>query len=193
MARNHASGGLLKSAPTDVCLGIDPSLTGFSLTAMDYSDGRYETWLYKSPERGVYRLMDISQWMVARFKELQGAGFNILDAAVEDTVVASYSATVMGELAGTVKITCLQYLKGDAKSPLKIPPTMVKKFATDKGNAKKNEVLLAVYKKWGVEFSDDNMADSFVIARMVRGIAETSYETAVLDKLNDPKFRDYQV
>ena len=47
-----------------------------------------------------------------------------------------------------------------------IPPTELKKFVTGKGNAKKDLMLLNVYKKWGVEFADDNLADAYSLARM---------------------------
>lgn len=189
MARNHVDGGLLTGKPQDVFLGVDPSLTGFAVTAVG-SDGLFESWLYKSSHRGVDRLMDISMWLSMKIQDLESRGFTVLDTAVEDTVVASHSAVALGELAGVIRVALFHACKGQARYPLKVPPTMVKKFATDRGNAKKNEVMLAVYKKWDVEFSDDNLADSFVIAVICSGDANTAYERLVLEKLNDPKFRD---
>lgn len=47
-----------------------------------------------------------------------------------------------------------------------ITPSQLKKFVTGKGNCKKDLILLNVYKKWGVEFSDDNLADAYSLARM---------------------------
>jgi len=47
-----------------------------------------------------------------------------------------------------------------------IPPTSLKKFVTGKGQAKKNLMLLKVYKKWGVEFQDDNICDAYSLSRM---------------------------
>lgn len=47
-----------------------------------------------------------------------------------------------------------------------IPPGVLKKFITGKGNAKKNLMLLKVFKKWGIEFEDDNLCDAFSLAKM---------------------------
>ncbi len=46
-----------------------------------------------------------------------------------------------------------------------IAPGTLKKFVTGDGRAKKDLMLLKVYKKWGVEFSDDNLADAYGLAR----------------------------
>jgi crossover junction endodeoxyribonuclease RuvC len=61
-----------------------------------------------------------------------------------------------------VKLVVLDVVK---KPPLIVPPTSLKKFVTGRGNAKKNEMLLGVYKQWGVEFSDDNQADAFALEK----------------------------
>jgi len=46
-----------------------------------------------------------------------------------------------------------------------ISPSALKKFVTGKGNAKKDLMLLKTFKKWGVEFSDDNLCDAYCLAR----------------------------
>lgn len=47
-----------------------------------------------------------------------------------------------------------------------VPPGELKKFITGKGNAKKNLMLLNVFKKFGVSFEDDNLADAYSLARL---------------------------
>lgn len=47
-----------------------------------------------------------------------------------------------------------------------IAPGTLKKFVTGKGNAKKDLMLLKVYKRWGVEFEVDDLADAYGLARM---------------------------
>jgi len=47
-----------------------------------------------------------------------------------------------------------------------IAPGTLKKFVTGKGNAKKDLMLLKVYKKWGIEFEVDDLADAYGLARM---------------------------
>jgi crossover junction endodeoxyribonuclease RuvC len=47
-----------------------------------------------------------------------------------------------------------------------IAPGTLKKFVTGKGNSKKEIMLLKTYKKWGVEFTDNNLCDAYGLARM---------------------------
>jgi len=47
-----------------------------------------------------------------------------------------------------------------------IPPGVLKKFVTGKGNCKKNLILLHVFKKFGETFDDDNLADAYSLARL---------------------------
>jgi crossover junction endodeoxyribonuclease RuvC len=68
-----------------------------------------------------------------------------------------------------------------------VPPTSVKKFATGKGNTKKDEMVLPIYKKWGFEHASDNVRDAFVLAQMVKGIYDSSnlteYQKEALKKV----------
>ena len=184
-------GGLFSDNPAHVAVGIDPSLTGFAMTVINSTTGSFYSWMHKDNARGVQRLINIQDWMRSKFEEIDKRNFTVSATGIEDGVVNSHSAFILGELAAAVKIGIYNYFLKDPRFPTKIPPTMVKKYATDKGNAKKNEVLLAVYKKWGIEFTDDNLADSYVIARMTANMCTTVYEKDILDKLANPKFRDY--
>lgn len=68
-----------------------------------------------------------------------------------------------------------------------VSPTAVKKFATGKGNTKKDEMVLPIYRHWGFEHSSDNVRDAFVLAKMAQGLKGisklTKYQIEVLDKI----------
>ena len=66
----------------------------------------------------------------------------------------------------------------------------LKKYATGKGNAKKQEMLMQIYKRWGVEFNDDNAADSYALARLVSKNSIDAIEKAVVEQMSDDKYRD---
>lgn len=187
-------GGLLKSRGQEVFIGIDQSLTGFAVTAYAPLSGEFYSWVYTSPYKGVRRLDDLQRYLIQKCGEVEAAGHTIIDAGMEASVYQSQSASVLGELAAAVKL--ILYSGGDI-FPLKVPVTMVKKYATNKGTAKKNEVMLGIYKHWKVEFADDNMADSYVIARIVAAhhVPDTTmlmYQNAVVDAMQESpeKFRD---
>lgn len=51
-----------------------------------------------------------------------------------------------------------------------VPPSSVKKFATGRGNVKKDEMVLPIYKRWGFEHNSDNVRDAFVLAQIARAL-----------------------
>ena len=64
-----------------------------------------------------------------------------------------------GELGGVLKLFC-----HDAHIVLyMVPPTILKKFICGKGNAKKEQMLLQLYKKTGREFNNNNIADAYAL------------------------------
>jgi Holliday junction resolvasome RuvABC endonuclease subunit len=198
MSKEKVFGGNLKSGP--VAIGIDQSLTGFALTALNVSaPDQYQTWVYKSDRRGVARLSDIRWWLMNKFDEIAKNG-DIQNIAMEGTVLASQAALVLGELAATVKLACWDYFDSNVnryvpypdhlRVPLQIAPMTLKKYAAGKGNAKKQEMLMQIFKRWGIEFNDDNAADSYALARLASGNALGAIEAAIVEQIKDPKYRD---
>lgn len=49
-----------------------------------------------------------------------------------------------------------------------VTPSQVKKYATGKGNASKDNMILPIYKKWNFEHESDNVRDAFVLAQIAR-------------------------
>jgi Holliday junction resolvasome RuvABC endonuclease subunit len=180
---------------TVISIGIDQSLTGFAVTFLTQNDPKqFITYVYKSPYNGVQRLKDISKWLVSKL-ELTRDNY-ILDVAMEGTVLASQSALILGELSATVKLTLWDYFDPYTKqpylqTPLQIPPMTLKKFATGKGTAKKQEMLLQIYKRWDVEFNDDNAADSYALARLAAQTPNGEIEEKIQEQIKDVKYRDF--
>lgn len=52
-----------------------------------------------------------------------------------------------------------------------VAPSQVKKFATGKGNASKDNMILPIYKKWNYENDSDNIRDAYVLAQIARAIS----------------------
>jgi Holliday junction resolvasome RuvABC endonuclease subunit len=168
-----------------VWMGIDQSLTAFAVSVID-KNGIHDTRVLKSKLRGVSRLDEIDAWLAETLTYWK-AGAGIADVAMEGTVVHSASASVLGELAGVVKLR----LHHAGFRPLIVPPMSLKKFVIGNAkNAAKSQMLMATYKRYGVEFSDDNAADAYGLARISRGECLTQFEVDVVKKLSDPKFRE---
>lgn len=174
-----------------VFIGIDQSLTGFALSAISSKNPKqHMTWVYKSPYFGIERLVDIRQFLQDHFDYLEENNNEILDVAMEGTVLASQAALVLGELSATVRLTIFDYFNDHRRFPLKVPPMTLKKYAAGKGNAKKQEMLLQIYKRWGMEFLDDNAADAYALARLVSKTTQNEVEKAVVEQMQDLKYRD---
>lgn len=170
----------------DLYIGIDQSYSGFGITILD-SLGGYETTVARFDTRGVERLQEVYEHVCDTVYSA-GKGISpIVATGMEGYAFGSQMANSLGELGGAVKLALYNVggLYGDAKFPLIVPPTSLKKYVTGKGQGvSKSEIMLQVYKKWGAEFSDDNAADSFAIARIVSGKHSLQYEKDVYDKLH---------
>ena len=143
--------------------------------------------LYKSPYFGIERLVDIKEWLEDTLDYIQEHGAELLDVSIEGSVLQSPAALKLGELAAIVKLSLYER---DKIFPLQVSPMTLKKFAAGKGNAKKQEMLLQMYKRWGVEFNDDNAADSYALARLVSGNGINKVETDIIEQMSNPKYRD---
>jgi crossover junction endodeoxyribonuclease RuvC len=184
-------GGLTKDQAL-IGIGIDQSLTGFALSAVSIAEPKkHITWVYKSPYFGIERLVDIRQWLIDTL-DYVSEDHGIVDIAMEGSVLASHSALVLGELAAVVKMAIYDYFGEDenCRYPLKVPPMTLKKYASGKGNAKKQEMLMQIYKRWGIEFNDDNAADAYALGRLAGKTAIDEIEKAVAKQIEDPKYRD---
>jgi Holliday junction resolvasome RuvABC endonuclease subunit len=198
MSKEKVFGGSLRPGP--VAIGIDQSLTGFALTTLNVdAPEQYQSWVYKSDYRGVRRLADIRWWLENKFDWLDKQGLEAVEIAMEAAILASPTSLMLGELAGMVKLTCWTYFDvtntatvfpENMRVPLQIPPMTLKKYAAGKGNAKKQEMLMQIYKRWGIEFNDDNAADSYALARLASGNALGAIELAIVEQIKDPKYRD---
>jgi len=164
-----------------VFMGIDQSYSGFAVTVL-FGD-TYRTTVYKSDKGGIERLKDIQGHLMNILYSYEG----VVDVAMEGYAFGSQMANMLGELGGMVKLTLLDF----GIYPLIVPPTNLKKYVTGKGNGiSKSQMLLQVYKCWDAEFTDDNAADSFALAKLVSGDAKFAYQKEVYAKLQDPKFRE---
>lgn len=164
-----------------VYIGIDQSYSGFAITAMDQS-GNYYTEVKKIEGDGVERLHKARAFLLGFLDR-----YTVEAIAIEGYAFGSQMANMAGELGGMIRLALFdnyRFVNEASAFPLVVPPTSLKKYIAGKGTGiKKNQILLAVYKKWNVEFHDDNAADSYGLARIVRNQHDFGYEQEVYDKL----------
>jgi crossover junction endodeoxyribonuclease RuvC len=171
-------------------VGIDQSYTGFAFVSLD-ADGTDVSGNLTSFDaktgNGIGRLLSVYQHLLNLLSETD----DVVHICMEGYSAASkFGREQAGELGAIVKLGIYDYFDrfadrlDDLRYPTIIQPTTLKKFVTGSGTAKKNNMLLAVYKKWGFETSDDNLADAYSLARVARAIhtgkTDLAYETDAL-------------
>lgn len=141
-------------------VGMDPSYNGFAIVVIDKDANIIEQKLFGSDSKS-----DIEDRLIELEKELKFIPniFCLQNVCIEGPSFSSDGAFVlqMGALHYMIR---LMLKKADVKYKVVAPGTL-KKFVTGSGRAKKNLMLLKVYKKWGIEFDNDNLADAYSLAR----------------------------
>ncbi|MNO43382.1 Crossover junction endodeoxyribonuclease RuvC [compost metagenome] len=71
-----------------------------------------------------------------------------------------------------------------------VAPSQLKKFVSGNHQAKKSEMMKAVYKKWGFDTDSDNIADAYGLAKLAEAIHNdntemTKYELEVVQKIKE--------
>lgn len=143
-------------AEDDMILGLD-----LSLTETGWYDLRTDTsGLIRPPKdvRGTPRLDHIEKQLTALFRDLKPACVVVEGYAMG----AKGQVFQIGEWGGIARLTI--YRMGI--DVFVISPMTLKKFVSGKGNSEKQMMLLATYKRWGREFSNNNLCDAFGLALM---------------------------
>lgn len=105
-------------------------------------------------------------------------------------MASRFGREAAGELGVMVKSTLRTILPHPVCYPTIVAPTSLKKFVTGKGTGvKKEQMLLATYRKWCAEFADNNLADAFGLAKIAEALSSEStehllsYERDVISRL----------
>lgn len=151
-------------------VGIDQSYTGFGYCV----GGNAIKKTFPTQKHPEDRLFEVENWLSEQLHLIHdGIDLVVMEGYAN---AAKFGREMAGELGWAVKRSVVEVAD---QYPLIVPPTSLKKFVTGKGNSGKNEMLLGVYKRWGVEFANDNQADAFALEKFGR---------AYLDPTGQPKY-----
>ena len=161
-------------------VGIDASLTCTGIAKYSDTSDIMDTYIIKPKETGVKRLCFIRNTIVDVV--------NHTDLVVLEnySYASANQAHQIGELGGILRV--LFYEKQIRY--IVVAPGQVKKFATGKGNAKKEQIAVACYKHWDIEFNTNDEADAYVLMRIgmaLKGIDVdklTSYQKEIIKTIN---------
>jgi crossover junction endodeoxyribonuclease RuvC len=157
--------------------GIDVSLCSTGLVILDGGKIVSQELVKSKPHGDSYqdetiRLIDI----LTRITAL-GTEFARRLKDVELCVIEGLSYCSQGKTRSIMQLAALHYgvrmnLEMLNKKAVIVAPQSLKKFATGHGNAKKEEIMLEVYKRWAVSFSSNDLADAYALAVIGRNLLE---------------------
>lgn len=137
-------------------LGLDPSTkTGYCLM----NGGTVEAGVATFPKlRGMHRVEAFYRWAHTMLTEhdlsiivIEGYGF-----ANKNSLVTMVEVGTMLRLAAHLHDVPV----------LEVAPNQIKKYATGSGNSQKDQIMMAVYKRWGFEAKNNDEADAYVLAKI---------------------------
>lgn len=152
-------------------VGLDPSYIGFG-AALIRPDGSHKTWLgkfdAKKHETKTERLYRIMDWLESQVFCEAVAG-NIMIGREGYAPGVRFGREMSGELGAAVNMAIYDSYYRD---PIIVGTTALKKFVTGSGSNKvqKNQMLMHTYRKWHVEFSNDNECDAYGIAKVMQAL-----------------------
>jgi crossover junction endodeoxyribonuclease RuvC len=156
-----------------IVVGIDPSLTGTGIIVLRNGELGKALTTKNEPKLGTLK----------RVKKIGDEIFGIINNLTNDAeteweapaliVIEGFSYGSKGRgvfdiayLGWRIREELERYRTEDDIPWLEVSPSQVKQFATGKGNANKEVVLQQVYKRWGVELTDNNQSDAYVLAQI---------------------------
>lgn len=159
-------------------VGIDPS-TKTGLVILDSVGNIIDNAEIVGKGKDPARMIDIVADTIGQLEQsdlvaIEGFGF------------ASQSGFLLGGIGWGMRMK----MHLDGIKYLEVAPAALKKFAGGKGNAKKDELAVHIFKQWGFEHQSDNVRDAYVLAQIARairmGTASTKYQREVVQAILEP-------
>jgi Holliday junction resolvasome RuvABC endonuclease subunit len=174
-----------------IYLGIDPSLTGSGLVLINEDYSILDMIKFSTPAMGVERLFHLQNKLL----EVLNKYTTIRQICVEGPALRETGKIFdLGQWAG---IIYLELYKRSLDFTV-VAPMQLKKYVSAIGkNQGKQVVMLDVFKNFGEEIRDNDLADAYVLARIAHdfyGLCNEAelpnikkYQLEVLDKLFEAK------
>ena len=175
-----------------IIIGIDPSLTSTGICITDERGKVLLNQAIGSKLSGVKRLLD--------FKNQLMVFMNIYPLSKKMVFIESYSFGSVGkresiaELGGTIRLTLFE----QNIEFVDVPPTVLKKYVTGKGNADKIAMGVALQKQFGLEYPTSDQTDAFLLCELGRaylgfipGLAK--FKEEVIADMKNPKAKKKKV
>lgn len=149
-------------------LGLDLSISGTGLVLLDNNHKITDKTKLEVPVKGIERLFHLENLFMEFIEAQKAAKREIFLACLEGPSYQSKEGQLfqLGEWAGIVKLDLFKL----GIDYIIAAPSQLKKYIFGKfeKGSKKELVILDIYKKYGVEIRDNDIADAYVVSRIAR-------------------------
>lgn len=156
-------------------IGVDLSLTATGVVVLRFEaapGARPTVVLAKTLRPGARRGAERLAWHqreLTHVLRLAGAYDGLTVVATEGYAYgARVGREAAGELGGVLRLLCHHR----SISLGIVPPTVLKKFVTGRGDSDKAVLMRDVWRRWGFESNDHNVCDAYALARFARAASE---------------------
>jgi len=143
-----------------IIIGIDPSLTSTGICVMTENGQVLQSLALSSKHYGVKRLSDFREMLGNLFYPYRKNGHELFIAIEGYSFASNTQGIALGELGGMMRL----YMYELGIKCVEVPPTVVKKFATGKGNSDKIAMGVALQKQFGMEYPTSDQTDAHFLA-----------------------------
>lgn len=151
-------------------LGVDPSLSGLALCLLRGDGLHFSNTLSSKPPtvKSLRNRMARYGFLADRVLEWMGDKRWPRLILLEGYSYGSKGSSVLSlaEFGAVLRLKLMSSALSHGSVVVEVPPSVLKKFATGKGNANKTLVVSSLSKRYGLNFQDDNQADAYGLARL---------------------------
>jgi crossover junction endodeoxyribonuclease RuvC len=158
--------------------GIDASLTGTGLCRLENGIINYETikttpFDEKKPGKANSFAVDLERYLFIAEKVMEFVPDNARMVCIEDFYTPRNAAQMGSAIALVGLGTYIRIRLHQRKIPFcVVAPLTLKKYATGKGSGTKDVIMMHLFKRYGLEFGDNNQADAFALSAIAHSIHE---------------------
>jgi len=160
-------------------IGIDLSLVGTGVVLLE--NGKLIKKVLIKSNKGGEKPVD----ELKRIRKIVEDIEMMISEDIPDIAVVEGMAFMARNTTALVQLAALNYMTRAVLFDYNIPfiivaPTSLKKFITGNGAAKKDVMLIEIYKRYNVTILDDNVADAYSLAQVGLGLLEANSKPLIL-------------
>ena len=141
-------------------IGIDQSSNHTGVAVLNLAGELQLLELIEPKVKDTERLVFIRDTLRKLLRPFENAAIGVWESYSMGSVNRPF---LLGEVGGIVQLQLFDLV--GAQGVKACPPKVLKKFVANNASADKAKMMHAVHMRWGVELSDDNLADAYGLAQ----------------------------